>query len=272
MSVIRLFSECFAPSPISDLFICSPSRSLWERWMQEFPNSTRLFLRIYNPNRSDDEGTCIMPVGDPVADSEIQNAVYLPMSMLDANQLKGSGEECLIELFDSSSLPRATKIVLRPIDSALHEVDVVSVFEKAFSRLGVLQKGHLYLVPLEDLGGFQVPVFVEKLEPADEVYLDGDDVPLEFEQAVDYVEPPPVRPPTPIPTGPAPLCPDQPDLMVPANFLGDPPGADLTHAYTSRPPALSRGAAGGGSSIRRAPHYPPNFVPFSGKGYSLNGK
>jgi hypothetical protein len=240
--------------------------------MEENPNATRLFLRIYHPQHVDDTETFLVPVGDPVrgAENDNEDALYLPTWMIDANKYNGAGEEAIVEVLDASSFPKATRIVLRPVDSAIHEVDVVNVFEKYFSRLGVLQEGKLYLVPLEELGGFHVSVFVEKLEPEPEVYLDGDEVPLEFERAVDYVEPPP-RAPTPIPASPAllaPMAPGNPDLMVPANFFGEAPGADLSGAYSSRPNAV-----GGGQGLRRNQTYhTPGFVPFSGKGHSLNGK
>lgn len=241
--------------------------------MEDNPNATRLFLRIYHPEHVDDLNTFMTPIGDPVRGGENQNAIYLPTWMIDANKYQGAGEEAIVEVVDAGSLPKATRIVLRSVDSALHEVDVVNVFEKYFSRLGVLQEGKLYLVPLEELGGFHVSVFVEKLEPAAEVYLDGDDVPLEFERAVDYVEPPP-RPPTPVPVGPSllaspPMAPGNPDLMVPANFLAEPPGADLSQAYASRPVLPGRG----GAALRgRQNHHPPGFIPFSGQGRSLNEK
>jgi hypothetical protein len=267
MSTVNLFAECFSPSDVHEPFTISPCLNIWRTWMEENPEATRLFLRIYHPEHVDDLNTFMVPIGDPVRGGENENAIYLPTWMIDANKYQGAGEEAIVEIVDASSLPRATRIVLRPVDSALHEVDVVSVFEKYFSRLGVLQEGKLYLVPLEELGGFHVSVYVEKLEPAAEVYLDGDEVPLEFERAVDYVEPPP-RPPTPIPAVPALLVPGHPDLMVPANFLGDPPGADLSGAYSSRPNAV-----GGGQGLRRNQTYhPPGFIPFSGKGHSLNGK
>lgn len=274
MSTVHLFAECFAPVDIQDPFVASPSLGLWRRWMEENPTATRLFLRIYHPTRLDDEDTFLVPIGDPVRGSDDDTALYLPTWMIDSNKYTAAGEEAVVEVLEASSLPKATRIVLRPVDSALHEVDVVNVFEKCFSRLGVLQQGKMYLVPLEDLGGYQVSVFVERLEPEPEVYLDGDEVPLEFERAVDYVEPPP-RPPTPIPGGTGllsspPLAPGNPDLMVPANFLGDPPGADLSSAYTSRPPALNRG---GGNAVRRGQgHHPAGFIPFSGAGHRLDGK
>jgi hypothetical protein len=264
MSTLNLFAQCFSSVDIDESFAATPCVGLWRRWMEDNPTAERLFLRIYHPEREDDDNTFLVPVGDPVRNEDSETAVYLPTWMIDSNKYSGAGEEAIVEVLEASSLPKATRIVLRPVDSALHEVDVVSVFEKYFSRLGVLQEGRFYLIPLEELGGFHVSVFVEKLEPAPEVYLDGDEVPLEFERAVDYVEPPP-RVPTPVPEGPPLLAPGNPDLMVPANFLGDPPGAGLNQAYISRPPAL-------GGARRNQPHHPPGFVPFSGKGHSLNGK
>lgn len=253
MSTVKLFAECFSSVDIHDDFVATPCLPLWQRWMEDNPTATRLFLRIYHPDHEDDDDTFLVPVGDPVRGVDEDRALYLPTWMIDSNKYGGAGEEAVVEIVDAASLPKATRIVLRPVDSALHEVDVVSVFEKSFSRLGVLQQGRLYLVPLEELGGFQTSVFVEHLEPAAEVYLDGDEVPLEFERAVDYVEPPP-RVPTPIPAEPERLVPEEDsNLMVPRNFLG------------SIPPPTAPFIPRVGSSAR-------SFVPFSGQGHVLGGK
>ena len=252
MSRTNLFAQCFSPVDIHDSFVATPCFPLWHKWMGEHPNATRLFLRIYHPEQDNREESFLVPVGDPVAGSESETALYLPMWMIDTNKYTGSGEETIVDVIDGSSLPKATRIVLRPVDSALHEVDVVSLFEKYFSRMGVLQEGKLYLIPLEELGGFQTSVFVEKLEPANEVYLDGDEVPLEFERAVDYVEPPPpaARPPTPIPSFPPMLIPDPHDSMIAPSLLrSDLPRGINRHAATAS-----------------------GFVPFSGRGRTLGEK
>jgi hypothetical protein len=122
-------------------------------------------------------------------------------------------ESVTIEAFESDSLPKATRIVLRPIDSSLFDADFMPVLEAAFSRMGVLQQGRQIQVPIAELG-ITVDLFVEKTEPEAEVYLDGDEIPLEFEQAVDYRAPlaplaPHVpRPDTPIPDEPLSLISD----------------------------------------------------------------
>jgi hypothetical protein len=175
--------------------------------------------------------------------------------MIDTNKYEGSGEETVVEIVESNELPRATKIVLKPVDSTLHEVDVVQVFERSFSNLGVLSEGKQYLIPLEELGGFQVAVYVSHLEPGPEVYLDGDEVPLEFEEPVDYVEPV-RRPPTPMPEPTPMLAADTSDLMVPTNLVG---GANY-QSPELRPNARTRAM------------HPPGFIPFSGQGRRLDGK
>ena len=226
--------------------------------MEENPRAERLFLRIYHPERMDDEDTFLVPVGDPVRGTDDDKALYLATWMIDSNKYRGAGEEAVVEVLEASSLPKATRIVLRPVDSALHEVDVVQLFEKCFSRMGVLQEGKLYLIPIEELGDYQVSVFVEHLEPAQEVYLDGDEIPLEFERPVDFVEPPP-RPPTPIPQPPPRLeMPGDEHLMVPRNFLGD------SHGVSSVPIAQPRRAT--------PQQMPRSFVPFSGAGHTLGTK
>jgi hypothetical protein len=249
MSTIYLYSEAFAESELKDPFVVRPSHDIWERWQQEHFGATRLFLRIQHPLT---EEYFYCSVGDPMH-SDIQNAVYLPMWMIDTNQYSGCGEETTGTILTPEDIPRATRIVLKPVDSTIHQVDVVRCLERPLSSIGVLQQGKMYLVPLDELEGFQVAIFVEQLEPAEVVFLDGDEIPLEFVEAVDYYEPPvPVRPPTPIPA-------EVPMLFPLGNMVSD--------------DAQNRQAAGGGRVVHSRTarnHCPPGFVAFAGKGNRLD--
>jgi len=187
---VSIYSDSFAAVEITDTLVVHPSRDLWRHWIDTNPDETRLFVRIW----LDADRSFITAVGDPVQ-SEMMDCLFVPMWMIDAHQIEGCGENYDTVVISASSLPKATRIVVRPIDSAFLGVDVVGVLEKAFSRIGVLQQGTTVLIRLEELGGFQVGVYIHKLEPAEEVYLDGDDIPLEFEEAVDHVE-------VPVPTAP----------------------------------------------------------------------
>jgi hypothetical protein len=214
----QLYSNCYADEGTEDPFVVRASQELWSKWMQENHGDTRVFLRIFHP---DGESSVIVALGNPVT-GDTENRVFMPEWMLASNHLEGSGETVTIEAFESDSLPNATRIVLRPIDSTLFDADFMPVLETAFSRMGVLQQGRQIQLPIPELG-ITVDLFVEKTEPAAEVYLDGDEIPLEFEQAVDYrpaalplLAP---RPGTPVPPEPAPLFTDLQEPM----FAGSEP-------------------------------------------------
>jgi hypothetical protein len=248
MSTIYLYSEAFAETELKDPFVVRPSQDIWERWQQENFGATRLFLRIQHPETEED---FYCSVGDPIR-SDAQNAVYMPTWMIDTNQYSGCGEEATGTILTPDDIPRATRIVLKPVDSTIHQVDVVRCLERPLSSIGVLQQGKMYLIPLDELEGFQVAVFVEKLEPAEVVFLDGDEIPLEFVEAVDYYEPPVAvpRPSTPIPA-------EIPMLLPFGNMLSNDDAAPAAagRAFHSR-------------TTRN--HCPPGFVAFTGKGNRLD--
>jgi len=203
----QLYSDCYADEVTEDQFVVRATQELWSKWMQENHGTTRVFLRIFHP---DGDASFIVALGNPVT-GITENRVFMPDWMLASNRLEGFGETVTIEAFESDSLAKATRIVLRPIDSSIFDADFMPVLETAFSRMGVLQQGRQIQVPIAELG-ITVDLFVEKTEPAAEVYLDGDEIPLEFEQAMDYR--PPIefpiapRPDTPVPPEPLSLFPE----------------------------------------------------------------
>ena len=203
----QLYSDCYADEATEDQFVVRATQELWSKWMQENHGNTRVFLRIFHP---DGDRSFIVALGNPVT-GITENRVFMPDWMLASNRLEGFGETVTIEAFESDSLAKATRIVLRPIDSSIFDADFMPVLETAFSRMGVLQQGRQIQVPIAELG-ITVDLFVEKTEPAAEVYLDGDEIPLEFEQAMDYR--PPIefpiapRPDTPVPPEPLSLFPE----------------------------------------------------------------
>lgn len=247
MNNVSIYSEAFCDRELKDLWTVRPTSDLFERWMREHPTSTRLFVRIHHPFHLDE--TALAAVGDPIETPEFHNSLFLPTWMVHSNQYNGIGEETRITVFDQSELPKATRIVVRPVDSLLFQTsDVLSVFERNLSRLGVLQQGKLYPLPLEEFDGTIVTFFTEVLEPEGEVFLDGDDIPLEFEEAVDS-PPPVVRIPTP-PPEPIPRLLEQGATMIPDMV----PDNSIIQANQNP----------------RNSFAPTTFVPFSGRGRRLN--
>lgn len=125
--------------------------------------------------------------------------MFLPPWMTQAAGCQGGGEEVLVEWFGQDAFPAATRIVLRPHDSAFFNGDIKAELERGLTRIGIVQRGTSITIPIEHLGGFEVGFDVVETEPANIVLAEGDEVVLDFEEALDVppaavVEEPVVEP------------------------------------------------------------------------------
>ena len=143
--------------------------------------------------------TLYVAVGSPIPmQNDGYDRVFAPTWLLDQLGLRGSGEDVVVRWRSEEFFPEATRIVLRPHDSAFYHADAKEELERALTQLGVLQAGTTILLPLEVLGGYEIPFDVVCTEPANIVLMQGDEVALEFEAALDgaaeaqAAEPPPM--------------------------------------------------------------------------------
>ena len=111
--------------------------------------------------------------------------MFLPPWMAQAAGCQGCGEEATVEWFGQDAFPAATRIVLRPHDSAFFNSDIKAELERGLTRLGIVQRGTSVTIPIEHLGGFEVGFDVTETEPANVVLAEGDEVVLDFEEALD---------------------------------------------------------------------------------------
>jgi hypothetical protein len=165
----------------------------------------------------------------------VADRLYLPSWALQALGLTGYGDFVSVEWFSQDAFPPATRIVLRPHDSAFYHADAKEELEVALTRLGVVQRGTTVAIPLDCLGGFEVLFDVMATEPANIVLAEGDEVAIEFEEALDAAPAAAAPAPAPIPES---LCED--DAMLP----------------TAAPPPLAPSTGrtlGGPASERRMP-------------------
>jgi hypothetical protein len=90
-----------------------------------------------------------------------------------------------VEWIQEESFPEATKIVLRPHDSAFYHADAKEELERCLTQVGVLKEGTTIRVKIAELGGFEIYFDVVKTEPANVVLMQGDEVAIEFMEAMD---------------------------------------------------------------------------------------
>jgi hypothetical protein len=184
----------------SDIFIydsgdwatCTASLETWHRIIDDNPGC-RLFAQISHKGKA-----IYAALGHPVNHELLtSNKLSVPGWMIDNLGAEGMGEEVAVEWLSQEAFPEATRIVLRPQDSAFYHADAKEELERALTRLGILQQGTTIVVPLECLGGYQVAFDVVLTEPANLVLAHGDEVAMEFEEALDAIpavedEPPPL--------------------------------------------------------------------------------
>lgn len=175
------------------------------------PDAKRVFAVI---RAGDQSHVCALgqPVRGGLGDGET-DPLYLPPWMLQTLRLEGAGDLVEVEWIPEEFAPEATKIVLRPHESAFYHANAREELEPALTRYGILQVGSTIPVPLEVLGGYVVLFDVVRCEPADLVLMEGDEVAIEFEKALDYEEPVAAAA---APAAPAALEPFGADEMLPA--------------------------------------------------------
>jgi hypothetical protein len=169
----------------------------WERITEEI-DTPRLFANITFRNGS--RRICSVNSFDLPAGQVHPKVIYLPQWMIPHDEAYGNEYE--IQFIGKDSFPSALKITLRPIDSAFYNVDAKEELEASLSAMGVLQQGDQITLPMNALGGYEVSFYISELMPADIVLLDGEEVAIDFEEAVDQFDgrtSTEERPATPIP-------------------------------------------------------------------------
>ena len=183
--------------------MCYGNIGTWREAHDEQADATRLIALITAGSR-----TLYCPLGNPVDDSDLRGGagaalphIYLSYEHLEKLGLEGSGEQAEVTWLSQEAFPEATRIVLRPHDSAFYHANAKEELERELTRRGVLCEGDTILLRLEELGGYEMAFDVVKTEPANVVLAEGEEVAIEFEEALDAAA---ARPPTPCPTEEAP--------------------------------------------------------------------
>lgn len=177
---MELWSNIFLEE--ADWATCSVSVATWRKITEEH-EGTRQIARIKSGDRE-----IYIALGTPnnVVEGG-ENQIYAPSWLVDHLGVDGAGNTVEVTWLTQEAFPEATRIVLRPQDSAFYHADAKEELERALTRLGVIRTGDTILVPLESLGGYEIPFDVVLTEPANIVLAQGDEVIMEFEEALDAI-------------------------------------------------------------------------------------
>jgi len=165
---------------------CYTTLTEWTKIHRDYPEAKRIFARCRVGDR---EAFCAL--GEPIADADnfllgdAPPPLIVPYWFQTILSVEAAGEAAEIEWMTEESFPQATKIVLRPHDSAFYHSDAKEELEAALTQYGVLQKGTTIPVSLGELDGYSVLFDIIDIEPANVVLLEGEEVVIEFEEALD---------------------------------------------------------------------------------------
>ena len=172
-------------------------------WVNRIQDASRLFA-VLKFNETTTRICAVEHVTSDDIPSDMVNPIFVPLWLIPTETAVGGPIE--VNFLTQEAFPEASRIVLKPLDSAFYNTDAKEMLTASLTRLGVLRKGDTVLIKLEELGGYEMGFYVVDLEPADVVLLNADEVVIEFEEAADQWDG--RRPGTPIPEPMLPILAD----------------------------------------------------------------
>lgn len=211
---VELWSSIYLSDEAVDTATCSVEKSVWTTLMNRTANEhTRLFGKI-----DFEDKTLYLALGSYIdcgTNTSEHTRLILPQWSLDVLSSTGMGDIAAVTWLTEEAFPAATRIVLRPHDSAFYHSDAKEELEVALTKIGVLQKGQTIMVNIQCLGNYPISFDIVDLEPANIVLAEGEEVVMEFEAALDQPPEPVPRPDTPIPESVfATMIPEPPPLAA----------------------------------------------------------
>jgi len=205
---------------------CNVSLAEWQRIHSENPGMRRIFARCILEGRE-----IVCALGEPVEATQLEGLgtnIFFPLWLLEGVEASPIGEQYDIDWISDEYFPKATRIVLRPHDTAFYHADTKNELEYALSQYGVLRRGTTIPIEIQALGYYRIEFDVVLTEPADLVLMEGDEVEIEFdgaledlanepEDVVDNVVDEPIIAP---PIVDFPMIPEEPPLVLQGHVLG----------------------------------------------------
>ena len=169
------------------LTTCSLDETEWQRIHAENSEAKRIFASV-----TVGEQTHYIALGRPIRNSGIESdspSLFVPPWLCTWLAVGGDGSACTVEWLTEESFPEATRIKLRPHDSVFFDANIKDELDYSLTQYGVLKRGTTIPVAIESLGGLIVYMDVMETEPADCILMQGDEVAIEFDKALDSAEP-----------------------------------------------------------------------------------
>ena len=142
--------------------------TMMHQWMDLFPSGTSMLAKLTHMETDTSRVVCI-------GSSDKADYVYAPNWILQHLGYSSEGSEQLVYISPyTEEIPAAITISLRPMDTAIYHTDLLEVIQSYLDRFHVMEAGTTICLPLEELGGYEICIVVEQVEPTGLVRLGGE--------------------------------------------------------------------------------------------------
>ena len=155
---------------------CNVSFQEWSKIHEEHSSARRIFARCVIG-----ETEIICPLGEPMEAAEMYgNHIFFPTWHMNAFETAPLGEEHEVEWITDEYFPPATRIVLRPHDTAFYDADTKNELELALTQYGVLRSGTTIPIEIQALDRYIIQFSVICTEPSNLVLIFAQQTPSPF--------------------------------------------------------------------------------------------
>jgi hypothetical protein len=147
------------------------------RLMEQFEDNETLYVILTN---IENEQNYIVAIGSP--HSFDKNTVFVPQWILDLIGCSDNSNSIInIKKANMNSIPKATKIIIKPLDPIAFEIDTLACFEKALMNIHSIKEGITFPINVAELGkDYIIYAYIEKVEPEPLSLIVHGEVDVEF--------------------------------------------------------------------------------------------
>jgi len=152
-------------------------RPLFEKWLDLFAPSIPIIVRLFNVDTDKERHVC-------VSGYCVEEAIYAPNWILENLGAFLEEDNYVYITPHTHEIETATKLYIKPMEDSM-DADIREAVETYIDRFHVLEPGTTLTVPV---GEFEIPMYVERTEPAPLVKLGGEVI-VEFLEEPKETEP-----------------------------------------------------------------------------------
>lgn len=145
--------------------------------MKQFNDDESLYVNLTNIENNQ---RYLVALGS--SHSYDKDTVFVPQWILDLIGCSGSCNSVIdIKKANIRKIPKASKIIIRPLDPIVFEIDTLACFEKALMNIHSIKEGITIPVNVSELGdNYVMYAHIEKVEPAATSRIVHGEVDVEF--------------------------------------------------------------------------------------------